>query len=53
MRFVQFRYNSRSSAHFGIELLVEDVVVDLLETGAKTTIEFLNGGAEMREKVER
>ena len=49
----QFQYNSRSAAHFGVELLEEDVIVDLLETGAKTTMDLLNGGEEMRGKVHR
>ena len=49
----QFQYNSRSAAHFGVELLEEDVIVDLLETGAKTTMDFLEGGEEMRDKVKR
>jgi len=53
MRLVQFQYNSRSAAHFGVELLEEDVIVDLLETGAKTTMDFLNGGEEMKAKVQR
>ena len=49
----QFQYNSRSAAHFGVELLEEDVVVDLLETGAKSTRDFLDGGQDMRDKVKR
>ena len=53
MRFVQFRYNSRSSAHFGVELLEEDVVVDLLETGIKTTMDYLKASDEEKKKVER